>query len=676
VATEKQAQALAQDQDSQEMSEPALRLLEAYRSGLQRGEGVPLGELLKDCPDQRAELEQQLHILETLQKASQLLAEDSTISMQGVPTRTFLLPGTRVGKCTILGLLGCGGMGEVYLAVHEGLDRQVAIKVLPEELAHDPAFVNRFSKEKLALGRLARPHENVVFAQDAGTHDGRHYVEMEYVPGINLKKLVENEGPLPFTQVWKILRGVALGLRHLHKHKIIHRDIKPSNLILTLEGEIKILDMGLARIAGPPISLQTGMQSQAGSVLGTFDYISPEQTESSRDADQRSDLYSLGCTAYHLLTGQPPFPHRTPMAKLAAHLHETPRLIRVLNPDVPETLAVVVERLMARQPEDRYQSAQELVDHLERLTHESPNLQTDHSPNPQQLPIDDPGRSRRSETALFGVFPVRSRASTNSPRAEGLHGRHLSRAWVPRALVVCGVGIGVVFGGWLLNLRRDQSATQMIPNSTSSAQQLRARLRLDPIVVDYYRLSADKKQSDPTQRMGDGAVDARFDDAVVLSIPLAEPVYCYVLGFAANGAEQLLWHSDSQGKDMSQVPPPQVGGLLRLPLGGKQFRLDEEPAGGLQVYVIAAARQPLPAYERWRRQLRTPVTWKRQTGFNGVWQADENGTYPMIKGQTKRSVKPPVGVPPLAQLCQELKSGGVEAVEAIAFPVAARREKE
>jgi len=162
---------------------------------------------------------------------------------------------------------------------------------------------------------------------------------------------------------------------------------------------------------------------------------------------------------------------------------------------------------------------------------------------------------------------------------------------------------------------------------------------------------------------------------VMLSVKLSEPVYCYVLCYGADGTEQLLWPCDEQGEARPEVTPPQLAKLPQLPLGGNDYRLDEEPAGGLQVFAVAASRQPLATYNEWCRQRRKPITWKRQIGFTGVWQADANGTYPVVKGQSERSVKPVVGVPPLSRLCQELKSGGVEAVEAIAFSVTPKNAK-
>jgi hypothetical protein len=246
----------------------------------------------------------------------------------------------------ILGLLDAGGMGEVYLAWHRTLACEVAVKVLPEALAREPAAVARF---RLAIQAQARTggHEHVVATMDAGEDRGRLYLVMEYIPGTDLKKYIKQQGPLPWREACHYVRQAALGLAHAHGQRIMHRDIKPANLLRTPDGKIKILDWGLARYPTQEALTQPGM------LLGTPHYMSPEQAQDPTRVDPRSDLYSLGCTFYYLLTGQPP---------RMGDAGWDPRL------GVPKAVVRVVEKLLAPQPEQRYASASALIEGLDRAT--------------------------------------------------------------------------------------------------------------------------------------------------------------------------------------------------------------------------------------------------------------------------------------------------------------------
>jgi hypothetical protein len=188
---------------------------------------------------------------------------------------------------------------------------------------------------------------------------------MDYVAGQNLAKLVCKAGPLGPAQACACIRQAALGLDHAHRRDIVHRDIKPSNLMVTADGTVKILDMGLARLMAPATGREDGARTSPGVILGTWDYVSPEQIEKSYAADPRSDLYSLGCTFYYLLTGRVPFPTPLPADKVKAHATEAPEPVRQVRPEVPPAIAAVVDRLLAKRPEDRFPSAQALVEALD-----------------------------------------------------------------------------------------------------------------------------------------------------------------------------------------------------------------------------------------------------------------------------------------------------------------------
>jgi serine/threonine protein kinase len=275
-----------------------------------------------------------------------------------------------LGPYRLMDRLGEGGMGQVFKARHERLDRIVALKVIRKDKLADPAILERFRRETRAAAQLNHP--NIVRALDADAIGPCHLLVMEYVEGPDLSQLVKRSGPLPVATACDYIRQAALGLQHAHEKGIIHRDIKPSNLIVTQAagsqsaGLVKILDMGLARLEdrnGEETSSAT--MTQTGSVVGTPDFIAPEQARSSRQTDGRSDIYSLGCTLYYLLTGQVPFPTGTLTEKLLHHVMDEPRPVEELRPDVPPELAAIIRKLMAKAPEKRYQRPAEVAAELE-----------------------------------------------------------------------------------------------------------------------------------------------------------------------------------------------------------------------------------------------------------------------------------------------------------------------
>src|SRR5579885_746744 len=277
-----------------------------------------------------------------------------------------------LGPYVLLERLGEGGMGQVFKARHRLLDRVSALKVIRKDRLQSADAIRRFHREIEAASKL--DHPNIVAAYDAGEVGNTHFFAMEFVEGSDLGKLVKESGPLPVLTACEYVRQAALGLQHAFERGMVHRDIKPSNLLVTKAagaepsglGVVKILDLGLARLQGmdePRTAL-----AQIQTVLGTPDYIAPEQARNARNADTRSDLYSLGCTFYYLLTGQPPFPGDVPMEKLLKHWLEEPRPVEQLRPEVPAAVAAVVRKLMAKRPEDRYQVPAELASALVPFT--------------------------------------------------------------------------------------------------------------------------------------------------------------------------------------------------------------------------------------------------------------------------------------------------------------------
>jgi uncharacterized protein (TIGR03067 family) len=273
-------------------------------------------------------------------------------------------------------LLGVGGMGAVYKAEHLLMERRVALKLISHTLTSDPAMVERFRREVKSAARLKHP--NIVMAYDAEQAGDSHFLVMEYVEGQSLARLVAEQGPLPVRQACDYIRQAALGLQHAHERGMVHRDIKPQNLMLTPDGQTKILDFGLARFAmetapsgalglvtaanaSAASALSSGSLTQIGTVMGTPDYIAPEQVTDAHTADIRADIYSLGCTLYDLLAGHAPFPEGSAISKIKAHSESTPKPLTELRRDVPAELARVVERMMAKDPGRRYQTPAEVA---------------------------------------------------------------------------------------------------------------------------------------------------------------------------------------------------------------------------------------------------------------------------------------------------------------------------
>jgi hypothetical protein len=252
----------------------------------------------------------------------------------------------------ILGLLGAGGMGTVFKAEHRLMERVVALKVMRKSLLHRASAVTQFRQEVRVAARLCHP--NIVTAHDADQAGDVHFLVMEFVAGSSLDRVVAERGPLPPAEACDYARQAALGLQHAFEQGMVHRDIKPHNLMRTQEGVVKILDFGLARFASEAAA--TGGVPPGGIVMGTPDYMAPEQARTPQQADTRADIYSLGCTLFYLLTGRVPFPADLPQQKLAAHLEQTAPSVEDFRQDLPPGLSGVLERMLAKDPAHRYQT--------------------------------------------------------------------------------------------------------------------------------------------------------------------------------------------------------------------------------------------------------------------------------------------------------------------------------
>jgi serine/threonine protein kinase len=305
------------------------------------------------------------------------------------------------GRYEVEDLVGTGGMSSVYRARDTVLERRVALKILHQHFTDDPEYVERFRREARAIARLNHP--NIVTVIDRGELDNHQFIVFEHVPGENLKDFVRRRGPLPVEEALALTAQIARGLAFAHEHGVVHRDVKPQNVLLDGSGTAKVTDFGIARSLDPGEGL-----TETGTLLGTSEYISPEQASGQR-VDARSDQYSLGVVLYELLTGEPPYSGDNFMAVAMKHVRDPVPGVRERRPDVPASVEAVVSRAMAKRPEDRFSSTEDMLAALETAVEAEPSL---------------------SEGAT-GVIPRSERSRT--PR-----GRRLSPLWA--ALIVVAAG--------------------------------------------------------------------------------------------------------------------------------------------------------------------------------------------------------------------------------------------
>ena len=303
--------------------------------------------------------------------------------------------------------LGEGGMGEVYKAKHRRMDRDVALKVIRKERLNSAEAVKRFHQEIKTAAALA--HENVVMAYDADQAGDRHFFAMEYVEGTNLSKLVKEKGPMDIAKACDCIRQASLGLHHAFERGMVHRDIKPSNLLYGKNGVVKILDMGLARLQEQPAEGLSRI-TQEGLVYGTPDFLSPEQARNARNVDIRADIYALGCTFYFLLCGHTPYQGGTPTEKMLRHTIEP--IPPITRPGVPPQVESIVYKMMAKKPEDRFQTPAEVAFALQPLSGTMPaqsstRVRVPALPNPGNpaAPLNSKSRKRKAGSRCRRLGP-------------------------------------------------------------------------------------------------------------------------------------------------------------------------------------------------------------------------------------------------------------------------------
>src|SRR5262249_14034809 len=321
----------------------------------------------------------------------------------------------RIGNYEILDRLGAGGMGTVFKARRRRMKRVVALKVLSREVVGTEQFAHRFQREVETIARLSHP--NIVRPFDADEDEAGPFLVMEFVNGRDLASEVTTGGPLPVADAVDRILQAARGLDYAHSRGIVHRDIKPGNLLRDADGVVKVADLGLARISGPSAGPggQTSL-TQAGSIFGTVDYMSPEQAVDSGTVDHRADISSLGCTLHFLLTGHPPYQGGSIMAVMLKHRDAAIPDLRGTRPDIPPELNAILRRMVAKRPEDRHQTMMEVIRDLEQIeatinlvdtaTPGRPQIAESSGVQGQPVALDSPQAGALRDTFAFDTSPA------------------------------------------------------------------------------------------------------------------------------------------------------------------------------------------------------------------------------------------------------------------------------
>lgn len=298
--------------------------------------------------------------------------------------------GFTIGKFKLLERVGVGGMGQVFLCEHMFMKKRVAVKVLPPAKADQPAALGRFYREARAAGSL--DHNNIVRTHDIDQDGNLHFIVMDYIDGPNLLDVVKKFGAMDIQRAISYIRQAAIGLDYAFRNSLIHRDIKPGNILIDRKGVARILDMGLARFLNDQTD-QLTMKYDDKIVLGTADYVAPEQVANSHSVDIRADIYALGATFYFLLAGHPPFPTGTVSQKLLWHRTKDPTPIRQIRPEVPDNLAVIIGKMMAKDPKARFQTPAQVAAELDQFLTSPVTL-----PPEEEMPV-------LSAAATEGMYP-------------------------------------------------------------------------------------------------------------------------------------------------------------------------------------------------------------------------------------------------------------------------------
>jgi serine/threonine protein kinase len=543
----------------------------------------------------------------------------------------------RLGQYEVFEKLGQGGMGAVYRARHVELGKFVALKVLPADHMHEVS-VARFKREVRAVGQLEHP--NIVAAHDAGQIRGIHYLVMALVDGVDLGRLVACEKQLRVADACEIARQSAAGLQYAAEHGLVHRDVKPSNLMVARDGVVKLLDLGLARSTeDAPAGALTG----TGVLLGTADYLAPEQWDRPHAVDSRADIYGLGCTLYHLLTGGPPFSgeaYESVFSKMRAHIEESPLPVDAHRLDLPAGLAAVVAKMMAKNPADRFASPAEVATALQPFA------------TGADLTLLNGARVSDPDPSAATIRPGAPQCETRPERLP-VAGRGAATSTGRRRAVAGLIGIGFLlaagsFGWWYP--WQGQAGPVETPAKISGLQVVHYRGRGETLVGDV--------RAKPET--------VRLDDDVRVSARLPKAAYCYLIGFNPDGTVQLCLPAGEDGEG-APTARPESREAVEYPARNQLFILD---SAGLQVFVLVASAKPLPPFADWKSRAGA-IPWKAAADADPwCWQFDgrEFVRFPEQRGHVEDKFEVPRS---FRDLCEYFKRRAeFDAVQAVAFRVA------
>lgn len=539
-----------------------------------------------------------------------------------------------LGNYAVLDRVGQGGMGVVYKAQHRLMQRVVALKVLSSAVTRSPEAVARFQREAIATARLN--HANIVTAFDAQEANGQHFLVMEFVEGQDLGQLTKAHGRLPIALAAECVRQAACGLSHAHENGIIHRDVKPGNLLLDQRGCVKVLDLGLVRFEeGLNAPGADGQLTQASVVFGTTDFMSPEQGANSRNTDPRSDLYALGCTLFYLATGQTMYQGETPLAKLIAHREDPIPSLRKACPDTSRVLESIYQRMVAKKPEDRYQTMAELLADLEPCVKALAGPERERAAQLTEL-LAAPGGAAQVNVSLAETQLGLEKSTLTSFRR--LLPRRPVRGWLLAAGAALGCAIVVVLGlafGLLGDAPPDAAATPPTAAKDAPAG--------DPWAQSVARLPAEQQLEQVIARLKemnpgfDGPVESRLANGVVSELRFSTEAVSDLGPLRALTGVVKLECATVQGKrgkvtdlrpiahlplvslSISRNPITDLTPLQKLPLQYLEMR-GMQPADltPLQKLPLTEISMPPPQVRRHVELLRTIPTLKKVNGQNAV----------------------------------------------------------
>lgn len=566
---------------------------------------------------------------------------------RAVATHHGLMSGSILGAYTILDRLGAGGMGEVYRARHNHLEKLVAIKVLINVGRQNSDAQHRFEREMRSIGRL--DHPNIVRATDAGFDRGVPFLVMELLDGIDGHSLVQHHGPLPIADALEITRQLAIALAHAHRHGLVHRDVKPSNTMVLRDASVKLLDLGLAAFDDGVASDRLTLTHQ---VMGTPDYLSPEQAADARQASFSSDIYSLGCTLYYFLAGRPPFgdpQHDTLTKKLLAHTLEQPPPIAQFRPETPSEVVLLLEEMLNKTPAERPSSAEEVRKRIDEIavTNGLTQILTRSSAVPSTLKSDEALVS--TQTFYVDKTKAWNPESSTPDQLAGARqkaARATQRGW-PLLPILGFAVLGVAVLLIILSLAPSMFRTLTVDADLKPSGRVEGPKTdwLKELAVTQFR--SEGSQLRKFQHLGEQPL--LVGDDLRLSVTFSQPRYAYLVALNTDGSVQLCLPEDN-------TEPPSLQTRMELyPDASAFFTLTE--GAGTQAFLVIASTQPLPTWQEWSTK-QSELVWGRVPS-KGMWLYQDGafrafeGQFDVIRDRGSKSRNSPIL---LAELCQKIQA--------------------